>query len=169
MTLIASYQNSNSAQLAYNKLVEAGVQNNHIGVAKLETDSTENIPYQSNSAADVTGGTTSGAVTGAALGFLIGAAALTIPGLGALLVSGPLAIALGGGLAAETTLGAAIGGVGGFVSGMMKAGADEKDAKLIESHLQNGGVIVSVKDDLEGSHKKILESTSPSSLIVFDE
>jgi hypothetical protein len=168
MTIIASYPNNNQAQLAYNKLLDTGIARDQISVATLESE-INNDSHLSKTTADVTGGTTSGAVTGAAIGFLIGAAALTIPGFGALLISGPLAVALGGGLAAEATLGAAIGGVGGFVSGLVKAGANEKDAKLIEDHLHNGGVIVAVHDDTEGSHKTLMELTDPSSLIVFSD
>jgi hypothetical protein len=107
MTLIASYANSNLAQMAYNELLNSGLSKDQISVATLESDVANKI-QSSNGASDVTGGTVSGAVTGAAVGFLIGAAALTIPGLGPLLVGGPLQAALGSGLAAEATLGAAI-------------------------------------------------------------
>jgi hypothetical protein len=172
MTIIASYQNNDSAQSAYDMLTNAGVTKEHISVASRQP---ETIPDHmqgksvSDAASDVTGGTTSGAVTGAAVGFLIGAAALAIPGFGALLISGPLAVAIGGSLAANTAVGAAIGGLGGFASGLIKAGANEADAKHIETELQNGGVIIAVKDDMEGSHKKLLESTHPTSLITLDD
>jgi hypothetical protein len=169
MTIIASYPNNNLAHLAYNKLIETGMDKSHISVATLESNANSELVHSNNTSSVVTGGTASGAVTGAAIGFLIGAAALTIPGLGALLVSGPLAVALGSGILAEATLGAAVGGVGGFVSGLVKAGADEKDAKLLEDHLQNGGVIVAVKDDSAGSHKTLLELTDPTSLIVLSD
>jgi hypothetical protein len=168
MTIVASYPNNNLAQLAYNKLRATGMERDQIGVAAFGSNPTNNL-HTSDSVSDVTGGTASGVITGAAVGFLIGAVALTIPGLGALLVSGPLALALGSGIAAEATLGAAIGGVGGFVSGLVKAGADEKDAKLLEDHLANGGVIIAVKDDSNQSHKKLLEATEPTSLITFSD
>jgi hypothetical protein len=168
MTIIASYPNNNQAQLAYNKLIETGLKSDHISIATLESNIVDEINIYNKPMA-VTGSTATGVAAGAAIGFLIGAAALTIPGLGALLVSGQLALILGSGLAAEATLGAAIGGVGGFVSGLVQAGADEKDAKLLEDHLQNGGVILAVKDDLTGSHQKLLELTDPTSLIVFSD
>jgi uncharacterized membrane protein len=172
MTIIASYPNNTQAQLAYNKLLETGLDKEHISVASRQPETIpENMQGKnvSDVAADVTGGTTTGAVTGAAVGFLIGAAALAIPGFGALLISGPLAAAIGGSLAANTAVGAAIGGLGGFASGLMKAGVNEEDAKAIESNLQNGGVIIAVKDDAEGSHKTLLELTDPTSLIVFSD
>jgi hypothetical protein len=171
MTIIASYPNNSSAQSAYDMLLAAGVTKEHISVASRQP---ETMPEHmqdsaSDSAADITGGTTTGAVTGAAVGFLIGAAALAIPGFGALLISGPLAAAVGGSLAANTAVGAAIGGLGGFASGLIKAGANEADAKAMEEHLQNGGVIVAVKDDMEGTHKRMLESSHPSSLITLND
>jgi hypothetical protein len=171
MTIIASYPNNNSAQSAYDMLLAAGVTKDHISVASRQPETMPDHMQASasDSAVDVTGGTTTGAVTGAAVGFLIGAAALAIPGFGALLISGPLAAAVGGSLAANTAVGAAIGGLGGFASGLVKAGADEADAKAMENHLQNGGVIVAVKDDMEGTHKRMLESTHPSSVIALND
>jgi hypothetical protein len=172
MTIIAQYPNNTTAQNAYDSLLAAGLSKDHISVASRQP---ETIPEHmqakddSDIAADITGGTTTGAVTGAAVGFLIGAAAIAIPGFGALLISGPLAAAVGGSLAANTAVGAAIGGLGGFGSGLIKAGANEADAKSMETHLQNGGVIIAVQDDSEGSHRNILESTSIGSLITLND
>jgi hypothetical protein len=166
MTIIASYPNNNLAQLAYDKLLLSGLKSNHISIATLESNIVNEI-HTYNKPIAVTGTAAAGAAAGAALGFLIGAVALATPGLGALLVSGQLALILGSGIAAETTIGAAIGGVGGLVAGLVDAGADEQDAKLLEDHLQNGGVIMAVQDDIYGSHKKLLELTKPTSLISF--
>jgi hypothetical protein len=166
MTIIASYPNSISAQSAFNKLLESGLTSDHISIATLKSSVPEDMHTYDKTMA-VTGTTASGLAAGAAIGFLIGAAALTIPGLGALLVSGELALLFGSGLAAEATIGAAIGSVGGFVTGLVQAGTDEKDAKMLESHLQNGGVILAVKDDATGTHKKFVELTNPVSLIVL--
>ncbi len=172
MTIIASYPSNTAAQSAYDMLLAAGITKEHISVASREPENISDNMHGKNVsdvASDVTGGTTSGAVTGAAVGFLIGAAALAIPGFGALLISGPLALAIGGSLAANTAVGAAIGGLGGFASGLMKAGANETDAKYMEEHLQNGGIIIAVKDDMKGSHKQMLESTHPISLITLED
>jgi hypothetical protein len=166
MTIIASYPNSNMAQLAFNKLIESGLTSNHISVAALKSSVPDEMHTYDKTMA-VTGTTASGLAAGAAIGFLIGAAALTIPGLGALLVSGELALFFGSGLAAEATIGAAIGSVGGFVTGLVRAGTDEQDAKVLETHLQNGGVILAIKDDVAGTHKKFVELTNPISLITL--
>jgi hypothetical protein len=174
MTTIALFNNSNSAQHVYDKLIAAGIDKKHISVAAREPKDTNldkdiNVQKDSHIVEDATGGTTTGAVAGAAIGFLTGAAALTLPGFGGLLVAGPLAAALGGSsLAANTALGATIGGVGGLVSGLVKAGVDETQAQYIESSLQQGGVIIAVKDDNAGNYKSILAESDSESIIDID-
>jgi hypothetical protein len=174
MTTIALFNNSNSAQIVYDKLIAAGIDKNHISVAAREPQHTNldkdvDIHKDSSVVADATGGATTGVVAGAAVGFLAGAAALTLPGFGGLLVAGPLAAALGGSsLAANTALGATIGGVGGLVSGLVKAGVDETQAQYIESSLQQGGVIIAVRDDNSGEFKKILAESDSESIVDIE-
>ena len=171
MTTIALYPNSNAAQTTYDKLIDAGISTDDVSVASRDPDKTHmdsdvKVHNTDTPAADVTGGTTSGLVSGAAIGFLAGAAALAIPGFGALLVTGPLAAALGGSaLAANTALGATIGATGGLVTGLVKAGADETEAENIEKNLQQGGIMIAIKDDEMGTYTKILENSNPESIV----
>lgn len=158
--------------MTYDKLIESGISTDNISVAsrdpeKTNMDSSVNVQKDKDtSAADITGGATSGLVTGAAIGFLAGAAALAIPGFGALLVTGPLAAALGGSaLAANTALGATIGATGGLVSGLVKAGVDKTEAENIEKNLQQGGIMIAIKDDEMGTYTKILQESNPESLV----
>jgi hypothetical protein len=175
MTTIALYPNSNSAQVTYDKLIDAGISTDDVSVASRDPENTHmdsDIKVSSATdtpAADVTGGTTSGLVSGAAIGFLAGAAALAIPGFGALLVTGPLAAALGGSaLAANTALGATIGATGGLVTGLVKAGADQTEAENIEKNLQQGGIMIAIKDDEMGTYTKILEASNPESIVKLN-
>lgn len=174
MTSIASYPNSASAQKAYDMLIAAGIKQSNISVASRDpsqmnkqTNSNMNVEKDSDVVKDAVGGTTTGAVTGGAVGFLMGAAALTIPGFGPLLAAGPLAAAIGGSsLAANTAIGAAVGGLGGLASGLIKSGVDEAKAKDIETNLQNGGAIIAVKEDDDStSYTEILNQTSPDSVV----
>ncbi|MBC7472282.1 MAG: hypothetical protein H7196_03430 [candidate division SR1 bacterium] len=172
MTTIALYSTSNSAQMTYDKLIESGISTDNISVASRDPEKknmNSDVKVQKDndtSAADITGGATSGLVTGAAIGFLAGAAALAIPGFGALLVTGPLAAALGGSaLAANTALGATIGATGGLVSGLVKAGVDRTQAEEIEKNLQQGGIMIAIKDDEISTYSKILEESNPESLV----
>jgi hypothetical protein len=77
-----------------------------------------------------------GAVAGGALAALAAAATILIPGVG-LVVAGPIAAALAG---------AGAGGVtGGIIGGLIGYGIPEERAKLYESGLKEGGIVLGVK------------------------
>ena len=182
MTIIATYDNFQSANEALHKLTEAGVSRDHISVAALEETSKKmhmegmnTGDHNSNPIGDTVAGTTGGILSGASLGGIIGlltgVAALTIPGLGALLITGPLAAALGfSGLAANTVAGAAIGGtaagVAGLAAGLTKAGLDAADADKIQSTVQSGGVMLAVEDN-SNMAEDILDSTHPNTIVTL--
>lgn len=175
MTTIASYSNPDKAQRAYDMLLASGIDKSHMSVASREPEKTNqqmsaDVQSGSDVAKDVTSGTTTGALSGAAVGFLAGVAALTIPVFGPLLISGPLAVALGGSaLAANTAVGAAVGGLGGLASGLIKAGANEADAQQIETNLMSGGVIIALKNDDSEVHITALKNTNPDSLVTLND
>ncbi len=175
MTTIASYSNTDKAQKAYDSLLAAGIDRSQMSIASQDPDKTSElmdteVNNGSDAAKDVTSGTTTGALSGAAVGFLAGVAALTIPVFGPLLISGPLAAAIGGSaLAANTAVGAAIGGLGGLASGLVKAGANEADAQMIESNLKSGGVMIALKNDDSSNHLEALKNTNPDSLVTLND
>jgi hypothetical protein len=77
-----------------------------------------------------------GAVAGGALAGLAAAATILIPGVG-LVVAGPIAAALAG---------AGAGGVtGGIIGGLIGYGIPEERAKLYETGLKEGGIVLGVK------------------------
>ena len=77
-----------------------------------------------------------GAVAGGALAALAAAATILIPGVG-LVVAGPIAAALAG---------AGAGGVtGGIIGGLIGYGIPEERAKLYETGLKEGGIVLGVK------------------------
>ena len=181
MTIIATYDNFESANEALDKLMEAGISRNHICVAALEETSKKmhtagmNIANRNHPIGDTVAGTTGGILGGAGLGGIIGlltgVAALTIPGLGALLITGPLAAALGfSSLAANTVAGAAIGGtaagMAGLAAGLTKAGLDAAQADKIQSTVQSGGVMLAVEDHSDMA-EDILDSTNPNTLVTL--
>jgi hypothetical protein len=84
-------------------------------------------------------GATTGAVLGGALGLLVGIGALAIPGLGPFIAAGPLMATLAG-----LGVGGAVGGVAGALIGL---GIPEYEAKLYESNLKKGGILISVHCD----------------------
>jgi hypothetical protein len=87
-------------------------------------------------------GVATGGVVGGALGALAGAGLLVIPGVGPLLAAGPILAGLAG-----LGLGSAVGGIAGALIGM---GVPEYEAKRYESHVQNGGILLSVHCDTAG-------------------
>jgi len=88
-------------------------------------------------------GATTGAVTGGVLGGVVGMLAgigsIAIPGLGAFVAAGPIMAALGGAAA-----GATAGGVTGALVGF---GIPEYEAKLYESRMGAGNLLISVHTD----------------------
>lgn len=81
----------------------------------------------------------SGAVLGAAFGWLVGAGALLIPGLEAMHAAGPV-MGMMGGMGA----GVAFGGLAGALFG---SGVPEYEAKRYEGRVRKGGILVSVHCD----------------------
>jgi hypothetical protein len=84
-------------------------------------------------------GAATGGVVGGTLGLLAGIGALAIPGLGPFIAAGPIMAALGGAAA-----GATAGGVTGALVGL---GIPEYEAKVYESKVKGGNVLLSVHTD----------------------
>ena len=77
-----------------------------------------------------------GAVAGGTLAAIAAAATIALPGVG-LVVAGPIAAALAG---------AGVGGVtGGIIGGLIGAGIPEERARLYETGLNEGGVLLGVR------------------------
>ena len=73
---------------------------------------------------------------GAVLGWLAGIGMLAIPGVGPFIAAGPIMGALGGA--------AAGGAIGGVIGALVSMGVPEEEAKVYDSRIQSGGVLVSV-------------------------
>jgi uncharacterized membrane protein len=115
----------------------------------------------SNVAEGAVSGATTGAVVGGLAGLLIGVGAIAIPGIGGILIGGPLAAAIGlTGAAATTVSGAATGAVaGGLLGALMGLGIPEEDAKVYESRIREGGILIAVPADAnsQGEAIRVLE------------
>jgi hypothetical protein len=90
---------------------------------------------------DTAGGIVTGAVGGGVLGglagLLVGIGAIAIPGLGALVVAGPVA---------TTLIGAGVGAAaGGLVGALVEAGVPEEEARVYETGVKQGGVLVTAR------------------------
>ena len=146
-TVVGLFGNVTQAQAAVVQLRKTGINANDIGVAMRSNDTT---PAGKPTVADVAtdtgvGGAATGAMTGGALGglagLLIGIGAITIPGIGPIVAAGPLGTAL-----ASTLVGAGIGAAtGGIIGALVDAGVPEEDARLYQTGVERGGVLVTAR------------------------
>ena len=81
----------------------------------------------------------SGAVIGAALGWLAGAGSMMVPGLEPIAAAGPVMGMLGG-MGVGVTL-------GGLAGGLVGSGIPEYEAKRYEGRVRRGGILLSVHCD----------------------
>ncbi len=135
------YANRVQAEKAVDRILAGGYTQNDVSVLLPDTTSTKEFAHEKNTKAPE--GTTTGVITGGAvggtLGLLAGIGALSIPGLGPFIAAGPIMGALAG-------LGAG-GAVGGLIGVLVGIGIPEYEAKRYEGHVKNGGVLLSVHCD----------------------
>ena len=106
----------------------------------------------------------SGALIGAALGWLAGAGSLFVPGLEPLAAAGPVMGMLGG-----MGVGVTLGGLAGALVG---AGIPEYEAKRFEGRVRKGGILLSVHcDNPEWSKtaRRILKQTGARDIATAGE
>jgi len=126
---------------AINLLKDSGFRSTDISVLYPENLGSNDFGHEKHSKAPegaVAGGG-SGAIIGAACGWLAGAGALMVPGLEAFATAGPV-IGMLGGMGVGVTLGGLVGAAAG-------AGIPEYEAKRYGGQLRKGGILVSVHCD----------------------
>jgi hypothetical protein len=135
------YRTSNEAELAVDRLIQAGFTNDAISVLLPDDKSSREFAHEKNTKAPegTTTGVTTGGVIGGTLGLLAGIGALAIPGVGPFIAAGPIMGALAG-------LG--VGGtVGGLIGALVGMGIPEYEAKRYEGRIKDGGVLLSAHCD----------------------
>jgi len=142
-TVVGLFDNSAQAQTAVEQLRANGVPSNDIGVAMRSGDAANTVTTTTDTtvAKDTGSGIVTGAVGGGVLGglagLLVGIGAIAIPGLGALVVAGPVA---------TTLIGAGVGAAaGGLVGALTEAGVPEEEARVYETGVKQGGVLVTAR------------------------
>ncbi len=141
--LTGTFRDRESAEKAYNSLVNRGYTKDEINVM-MSDDTRKRHFSQTTVTSDLGTKAAAGGLTGATVGGTVGAIAgvlavagtLAIPGLG-IVLAGPLAAGLAG-----LGAGAAAGGVLGALIGL---GIPEERAKLYTTDIEHGGIVVGVK------------------------
>ncbi|MCC9168509.1 general stress protein [Pontibacter harenae] len=144
--MTAMFRDRESAERAYNELRARGYDNDDINVVM--SDDARKRHFGDDDADDTTElgnksleGTGAGSAIGGTLGAIVGAVAaigtsVAIPGLG-LVVAGPLAAGLAGAGAGGLT--------GGLIGALVGAGIPEERAKVYESGVQEGNIVIGFK------------------------
>jgi hypothetical protein len=139
-----TFTDRDSAERAYDSVLKRGYTDQDINL--LMSDETRNRHFDKEDKTETDLGTKAmeKAGVGGAIGGTVGAVLATlaavgtsiaIPGLG-LVIAGPIAAALAGAGAGGLT--------GGLIGALIGAGIPEERAKLYESDLKNGGILLSV-------------------------
>ena len=149
-TVVGLFESRPEADRAADDLAREGFPAEHIGVIAGHDLShpEDHVNAVEHSEDKVLGAVGKGLAMGGGLGALAGGlSSLLIPGVGPLLIGGALAsVFLGAGLGAS---------VGGVMAGLMKAGVDESDARLFESALRHGGVVLTVHTDNDHARQAV--------------
>jgi hypothetical protein len=139
----------------------AGFTGNDISVLMPDKQGTRDFAHEKNTKAPegAAAGAAAGGVVGGALGWIVGIGALAIPGVGPFIAAGPIMAALGG-----AAIGAASGGLAGSLIGL---GIPELEAKLYETKIKGGNILLSVHTEDAGERskaKQILERRGAQSI-----
>ncbi len=158
-TVVALFDDVNTAQRALEDLLNSGFDRNNISVMRANRDAGD----VSGTTADTdmgASGAAAGAGIGAALGgiagLVIGLGVIAIPGVGPIIVAGPLATTLAG-----AGIGAAAGGI---IGALTDAGIPENEAGYYAEGIRRGGTLLTVRanDDQVSREHRSLTVTRPS-------
>lgn len=139
-----AFRDRESAERAYNAIAARGYDSGDIHMI-MSDDTRKRLFSKDDVKTDMgnkalegagVGGAVGGAVGATLVGIAAAAATLTVPGIG-LVIAGPIAGALAGGAAGATA--------GGLMGLLVGAGIPEERAKLYETDLKEGGIVLGVK------------------------
>jgi hypothetical protein len=156
IAVFAIYPHRASLEYSISALKVAGFRDGDISVLLQENPGTKDLAMEKKTKAPegAAAGAGSGALVGAALGWLAGAGALAVPVLGPFIAAGPLVAALAG-----VGVGGTVGGLAGALLGL---GIPEYEAKRYQGQLENGAILLSVhcdNPDWANKAKRSLRST----------
>jgi hypothetical protein len=133
---------------AINELTAEGFPSADISALLPSIEATRDLAHEKHTKAPegAAVGGVSGGFAGGTLGLLLGLGAIAIPGLGPFIAAGPIMTALAG---------VGVGGtVGTFTGALIGMGIPEYEAKRYETHVKNGGYLMSVHADDSGEAER---------------
>ena len=138
-TVVGLFESRTEAETAIQRLRDAGISNESIGIAARDTAVSGSLTDATGSTDLSSEGATAGVVSGAGVGVLVGLALVgtnfILPGLGPVLIGGPIAAALtGAGIGAAS---------GGLIGGLVGVGIPEDEATHYHTGLEAGHIVVS--------------------------
>lgn len=161
-SVVAMFEFEEDANRAADELVREGFAREQITIiVEHELSRPEKyVKTEDDSAGKVVGAVGKGLALGGGIGAVAGGlSALLLPGVGPLVI----------GVLATTVTGAGLGAsAGGFMAALMQAGVDESDARLFESALRHGGVVLTVRTD-EANARKAVEILDRKGALDMDE
>lgn len=146
--LTGTFRDRQSAERAYDSLATRGYTKDDVNVLMSDdtrrrhfaSDDARQTELGSKAAEGAATGAAVGGVTGAIAGVLLAAGTIALPGIG-LVIAGPIAAGLAG-------LGAG-GAAGGLIGALVGAGIPEDRARLYESDVNSGGIVMGVRPRTE--------------------
>lgn len=156
--ITGSFRDRESAEQAYNRMIERGYTDDEINVIMSDDTRKKNFDKNKRIESEFGNKAMEGAGTGSAIGGTIGAAvgiiaaigtSLAIPGLG-IVIAGPIAAGLAG---------AGAGGItGGIVGALVGAGIPEDRAKEYEKGIKEGHIVMGVRPRSEADANYLEEN-----------
>ena len=122
------------AETIVDALKNAGFASSDISV--LMADQARTKEFAEAKHTNAPGGAAAGAGIGGILGWLAGIGMLAIPGVGPFIAAGPIMGALSGAAAGEAA--------GGIIGALTSMGVADEHARVYDTRIRNGGVLVSV-------------------------
>src|SRR5947209_4433650 len=149
-TVVGLFDTRDRAQAAIEQLRSMGIDSNKISVVMRSREEAQDLATDTGVAGGAVTGAVGGGVLGGLAGLLVGIGALAIPGIGPVVAGGWLA---------TTLVGAGIGAAaGGLVGALVDAGVPEEEARMYQTGVERGGVLVAVQapDEQESSVRDFL-------------
>ena len=167
----AIFDNKMQALKAIDRLETVGYSEKNISMLVSENTwkSSKNIEIEKNTKVPtgVATGATAGGLTGAIVAGLTATGAIAITGGAGLLAAGPIVSALAGAGAGGATGGELLDEAG-IVGGLIGLGIPEVEAKLVDSELANGNVLLNIETDKDrvDDLKESLDGLEPKNISV---